>query len=85
MLDRLSSAEFAEWMAYDTIKPFGPPAAASEAGLVASTFFNMSRGKDVDPPGPADFMPQIRRPEKKRPSSAALGEQIKALLPPRDR
>lgn len=61
LLARLSARELAEWMAYEMLEPFGPPATAYAAGVVASTLGNVNRGKDREPFAPEEFMPQIYR------------------------
>jgi len=53
----LSSADFAEWMAYDQIEPFGESRADLRAGIIAATTANVWRGDDVEPFEPSDFMP----------------------------
>lgn len=61
MLADLSAREWAEWLAYYALEPWGFPAADQRLGLLASTVAapHMPRGKKVDP---SDFMlgPRLR-------------------------
>jgi len=54
----ISSAEFAEWMVYYEMDPFGGCRSDYQAGVVASTVFNMLRGKGGRTVKPEDFMPE---------------------------
>lgn len=48
----------AEWQAYYTLEPFGPPAQFWQAGLVTSMVRNVNRAKSSDKLStPEDFMP----------------------------
>ena len=49
----ISSREFAEWMAYYRIDPFGPVRGDLQAGIVASTLVNLFR-KEANS-APSDF------------------------------
>ena len=61
LLDRLTSRQIAEWMAYYTIEPFGEQRADLRAAIVASTVANANRdpAKRREPFSPTDFMPQF--------------------------
>ena len=59
----MSSAEFAEWQAYDRLEPFGPWRADLNAGIVASTIANVNRGKNRKAYAPKDFMPDWDPPD----------------------
>lgn len=48
----------AEWMAFYTIEPFGPPAEFIRSGIVASQIFNVNRTKESQPVAKAaDYLP----------------------------
>ena len=55
--ERIGSREFQEWRAYSLLEPFGPPADYWRAALVASTMYNMWRGKKGKAMSITDFMP----------------------------
>lgn len=57
MLDTLSSSELVEYMAFDSIEPFGDPRADLRAGIVASAVVNHSMSPPKNPTRPTDFMP----------------------------
>lgn len=86
MLATHSSHELGEWKAFELIEPFGSPASAFEAGIIASTLANINRGKDTDPFSPSDFMPQIARPKaekvvaKKKRQSDVVSRKLRAAL-----
>lgn len=53
--ERMTSAEFAEWVALYSIEPFGDDRADLRAGVVASTMANLlGSGRQVY--GPGDFL-----------------------------
>ena len=60
LLDRISSRELSEWMAYYMLEPFGAERDNLHAGLVAAMVHNVNRdpkrGKAADP---KDFMLQF--------------------------
>lgn len=64
MLDRMSAAEYATWMAVARIEPMGEYRADLRAGIVSSTIFNMNRGKSTAARSPKDFMPIQRDQER---------------------
>ncbi|MFM2465147.1 hypothetical protein P0D87_16005 [Paraburkholderia sp. RL17-368-BIF-A] len=53
----ISSVEFAHWMAYYNIEPFGDPIADVRMGMVASTMANIHRDPKRPAFEPADFIP----------------------------
>ena len=66
---RINSREFAEWMAYYQIEPFGQDRGDASAAIVAHTIAACNGVKNTTP---ADFMPRFGEPETKR----ASGEQM---------
>lgn len=60
MLQRLTSRELAEYMAYDRLEPIGEARADLRAGILASTFVNHSISPPRRPTKPVDFMPFAR-------------------------
>lgn len=57
----MSSAEFAEWIAFDRLSPIGPERADLRAGIIASTVANVQRGKSDRALSVQDFMPTFDR------------------------
>lgn len=57
----INSAEFAEWMAYEELEPFGPQREDERAGMIAATLANVNRDpeKKSDPFVPFDFFPRL--------------------------
>lgn len=63
---RMSSAEFAEWMAYAALEPFGPQRDDVRAGTVAATLANIHRDRKARPSPftSEDFFPSEEVPEE---------------------
>lgn len=62
--NRLSSAEFAEWMAYYSLEPFGEARDDYRAGLIAATVANCAgAGKKNKPLQPTDFIHIYQQPK----------------------
>jgi hypothetical protein len=57
MLAAVTSAELAEYMAFDQIEPIGEPRADLRAGILASAVVNHSMNPPKQPTRPTDFMP----------------------------
>ncbi|HEX9768441.1 MAG TPA: DUF4035 domain-containing protein [Kiloniellales bacterium] len=47
-------------MAFSRLEPFGELRADYRAGIVASTFYNLLRGRKARGRGPEDFMPFLK-------------------------
>lgn len=79
MLDRMSSHELSEWMAYANIEPFGEDRADLRAGTISSVIANTNRDpkKKADPYEPIDFMPFAEKPE---PTPDQLAGKIARML-----
>ena len=58
MLDRMSAIEFAEWMAFYRLEPFGTDSEMLGHAITASTVYNVNRGKGKALQ-PKDFMPDF--------------------------
>lgn len=61
----MSSKEFAEWMAYAQIEPFGDERADLRMAILASLIANVNRDpkKRSTPYEVSDFMPRFETPE----------------------
>ncbi len=73
---RMSSAEYAEWIAFMGLEPIGEVRADLRAGIVASTIANVNRGKRQKPFKPADFMPDFG-PKR---DSKRLSRRLRAVM-----
>ncbi len=65
LLNRISSRELSEWQLYFEYDPFGGERGDLQAAIVASTVYNMLRGKDAKVANPADFMAKFGPEEQK--------------------
>ena len=57
MLAGMSSKQFSEWMAYDTLEPFGEIRADIRNAMLCAILVNINRGKNSKPAKLEDFMP----------------------------
>lgn len=62
----MSATEFAEWIAYERIEPFGTVREDMRAGLIASTLLNLYKKKGTKASNWEDFIPPY---EKRRPNT----------------
>lgn len=71
----IDSREFAEWMAYSKIEPFGPEREDQRAGMVAALIANVNRdpAKRAEPYDVEDFFPRYDTVER-RAAQSALGQ-----------
>ena len=56
----MSSSEFAHWMAYESLEPFGPLVDDFRAGTIAAVGYNMARSSNAKAMGASDFMPALK-------------------------
>lgn len=75
----MTSAQFAEWLAYARVEPFGEERADLRMGIVASTIANVNRGKGQKPYKPQNFMPDFE-PEDEAAAIARMEAQVMAAL-----
>ena len=61
MLTRMSSAEISEWIAFNSLEPFGSEASYFGHAIVASTVANASRSKGRQVFKAEDFVPKFER------------------------
>lgn len=59
VLDKHTSRELTEWMAFISLEPIGYTRGDLQAGIIASTIANVNRKKGTKPFKPQDFMPQF--------------------------
>jgi len=70
----MSSREFAEWMAYCEVEPFGEERADLRSAIVASTVANAHRDpkRRRKPFRPLDFMPRFDAPRRPKGADSML-------------
>lgn len=79
MLAEITSVQFAEWMAYSKLEPWGEERADLRAGIVASTIANSNRGKGQKPYKPQQFMPSFEPVSDEERVAQLLAKARKAL------
>jgi len=79
---RISAREFAEWMAYYTLEPWGQERGDLRAGIVAATIANANRDakKRKKPFKPQEFMPQFDKREQTVDEQLAMARMITEAL-----
>ena len=75
----LSSRQFAEWIAYYNVEPWGEERADVRSGVVASTVANIHRKKNTKPFKPIDFMPYLSE-EREEMEQKEKQNQLLAML-----
>ncbi len=79
MLSEITSKQFAEWMAYSRLEPWGEDRDDLRMGIMASTMANVNRGKNQKPYKPQDFMPSFE-PETEEQAAERLIAKARAAL-----
>lgn len=79
MLAEISSVQFAEWMAYSLLEPWGEGRDDLRAGIVASTVANANRGKNAKPFKPQDFMPEFEEETEEEAAERLRAQVLQAL------
>ena len=75
----MTSAQFAEWLAYGRIEPFGEERADLRAGIVASTIANANRGKTQKSFTPEQFMPSFEAETEEEAGARLLAKALQAF------
>ena len=81
LLARCTSAELAEWMAYERVSgPLGPERQDLLFGILTATVSNASRGKGQRPKEPKDFIPKWDQGAKREPADwRQMLAQVKSM------
>lgn len=79
MLSEITSRQFAEWMAYSQLEPWGEERDDLRMGIVASTIANSNRGKGQKPYKPQDFMPSFEQETEEEAQARLIAKAMKAL------
>lgn len=82
LLDRMSSKEFAEWMAYYLVEPFGEERADLRQAMTTSGIANLLQVQAKQPKWtkPGDFMPFSENAQKKTVTADAQALPPEVLL-----
>ena len=68
LLERISSREITEWMAFSQLEPFGAEAGYVGHAITASTVANVNREKSKKAYEVSDFMPTMGKKEPQTPA-----------------
>jgi len=79
MLREISSRDFAEWMAYSRLEPWGERREDLRMGIIASTIANGNRGKNQKPFKPADFLPEFEIETEEEAQARMMAQAFAAL------
>ena len=79
MLSEMTSAQFAEWMAYSRAEPWGEERDDLRMGVLASMIANMFRDKNKKPAKPSDFILDFE-PEDEAAALERMREQLRHSL-----
>lgn len=79
MLGEMTSLQFAEWLAYSRLEPWGEERDDLRTGIVASTVANVNRRKDQKAYKPSDFMPSFEQESDAEKAARLLAKARKAL------
>jgi hypothetical protein len=67
LLEKVGSAELAEWMAFAGLEPFGAEADDLRAGLMPALTVNMNRAENAPTVSPFEFFPWHEPPPPPKP------------------
>ncbi len=79
MLSEISSRDFAEWIAYSRMEPWGEERDDLRMGIIASTIANANRGKNQKPFTPQMFMPQFEQETEEDAQARLMAAAFAAL------
>jgi len=79
MLSEISSRDFAEWIAYSRLEPWGEERDDLRMGIIASTIANANRGKGQKAYTPQQFMPQFEQETEEEAQARLMAKVMTAL------
>lgn len=79
MLAEISSRDFAEWMAYSRLEPWGEERDDLRMGIIASTIANANRGRNQKPYRATDFIPSFEQETEDEAQSRLMAKAMAAL------
>ena len=88
MSARMTTEEFADWLAFERVEPFGSPAAHWRSALIASILANVNRDpKKTKSFKISDFMPEtsLSRTMASRAMSENILAHLRATSPNKDK
>lgn len=83
-LAQMSTVEFERWQAYYELEPFGAWREDWRAALIASTMFNMWRGKNTAAAKIGDFMPKFTHEQQDVNQQLQIVEMLNAAFGGKD-
>ena len=87
LLDRISSAELTEWMAYFKLEPFGTEVDMLGHAITSATIANTNRAKGHKAFEPSDFMPDFEKESKSQSTEEMIqfAEYMTAMMGGKDK
>ncbi len=79
MLSEISSRDFAGWMAYSRLEPWGEERDDLRMGIIASTIANANRPKNKKAYRPQDFMPDFEMETEEQAQARLMARAFSAL------
>lgn len=76
----MDADEFADWLAFEQLEPFGGIAHDYRAGLAAAAVYNVNRKKGTDPVKPLDLIPWAHEPRDPAEDSMAIKSAMRQLV-----
>lgn len=73
MLERISSRELSEWMAYYRLEPFGQERDNLHAGMMAAAVYNVNRAKNQQAIGAEEFLINLQPEEEAKTPQEIFG------------
>lgn len=75
----MTSLQYAEWIAYSRLEPWGEDRDDLRMGIVASVIANSNRGKGQKPYKPGDFIPDFEPVSEEAQIEQMIAKARKAL------
>lgn len=80
LLNRISSRELSEWIAYASLEPFGPEVESFGHAMTAATIANVNKGKNQKAFRVNDFMPKVEVQDQTPEQMIQIAEMFTAGL-----
>ena len=84
LLQRMTSSEISEWVAYANLEPFGGELDFLGAGIIAATIANVNRPNGQKAYKPSDFMPNFERKKQSKEQMLQIAEMLTVGLGGKD-
>jgi hypothetical protein len=79
MLSEISSVQYAEWLAYSALEPWGEERDDLRMAIIASTIANVNRGKGQKAFTPDQFMPSFEQETEEQAAERMIARARAAL------